>query len=272
MLNRFVSAWFILFAYLLSIVFQYGSAKTESNLLEKLAYKYGTDKSKDDHNYVDVYATLFHHRQQVHNVTEIGIAAGQSIQMWHEYFPQAQIYGFDMFIDPQVQANLNHLSRYHSFIGPDCGRPNVGRSIPFKSESMDIIIEDASHQFSLSESILKNFWRYLKPGGFYVIEDVDPQRGGFKVKVAPEKLRPFTRAVLSNNHAYFIDTHINHRNWTYWSQVQGTNWTKDHTIHNSYLLVIRKRIGRVPPFQMHQGSVAMRSDKIVKADNNNLRH
>ena len=48
--------------------------------LETLAYKYGTDKSKDDHKYVDIYHSLLaDRRQHIRNVTEIGVAAGQSI-------------------------------------------------------------------------------------------------------------------------------------------------------------------------------------------------
>jgi hypothetical protein len=44
----------------------------DPNILEKLAYKYGTDKSHDDHKYVDTYSMLFqHHRFRVHNITEV---------------------------------------------------------------------------------------------------------------------------------------------------------------------------------------------------------
>ena len=44
--------------------------------LETLAYKYGTDKSKDDHKYVDLYHSLFHDRRhRVHNLTELGVSS-----------------------------------------------------------------------------------------------------------------------------------------------------------------------------------------------------
>ena len=42
----------------------------------------GTDKSHDDHKYTDLYASLFDPiRDRVLNVTEIGIAMGQSLQV-----------------------------------------------------------------------------------------------------------------------------------------------------------------------------------------------
>ena len=57
------------------------------DLLEALAFKYGTDKSKDDHKYVDVYESLFQSkRRHIKNITEIGVSAGQSLQMWDDYF------------------------------------------------------------------------------------------------------------------------------------------------------------------------------------------
>ena len=47
------------------------------DLLEALAFKYGTDKSKDDHKYVDVYESLFQSkRRHIKNITEIGVSAG----------------------------------------------------------------------------------------------------------------------------------------------------------------------------------------------------
>ena len=43
--------------------------------LEDLFYKYGTDKSKDDHGYSDFYSILFDSiKDTVTNMTEIGIS------------------------------------------------------------------------------------------------------------------------------------------------------------------------------------------------------
>ena len=68
-----------------------------ANLLERLAYHYGSDKSRDDHGYVKLYSMLFEQRRQprfgrtvVANLTEVGVSGGQSLQMWAEYFPKAR--------------------------------------------------------------------------------------------------------------------------------------------------------------------------------------
>ena len=48
--------------------------------LETLGYHFGTDKSHDDHKYTDLYGMLFAPlRRTARNITEIGIAAGQSM-------------------------------------------------------------------------------------------------------------------------------------------------------------------------------------------------
>ena len=58
--------------------------------LEELAYYYGTDKSHDDHKYTDCYAALFDPiRHSARNITEIGLAQGQSLQVWHGLLPSA---------------------------------------------------------------------------------------------------------------------------------------------------------------------------------------
>ena len=65
--------------------------------LERLAFHFGTDKSHDDHKYTDLYAMLFAPlRTHARNITEIGIAAGQSLWLWNDYFPQAHIWGIDI--------------------------------------------------------------------------------------------------------------------------------------------------------------------------------
>merc|ERR1712079_816925 len=67
--------------------------------LEALMYEFHTDKARDDHKYSDLYGMLFDPiRHRVSNVTELGVMAGQSLKVWHEYFANARIYGIDIFV------------------------------------------------------------------------------------------------------------------------------------------------------------------------------
>ena len=36
----------------------------------------------------------------------------------------------------------------------------------------DIIIDDGSHWDECQQKTLQNLWKFVKPGGFYIIEDV----------------------------------------------------------------------------------------------------
>ena len=127
------------------------SAKEDNNItVESLMYKYKSDKSRDDHGYTKLYNMLFSTmRNSVTNMTEVGIAAGQSIQAWYRFFPNAEIHAFDkMWHADEVKANMDALKpRVHSHITNILDENIVGSmaDLGFIPESMDIIIEDGPH-------------------------------------------------------------------------------------------------------------------------------
>ena len=233
-------------------------------LLERLAFRYGTDKSKDDHNYVTTYANIFHGRTNlIRNVTEIGVSVGQSIQMWHEYFPNAIIHGVDIQYLVDVVENLLKLPRV-VLMQCDSTSESMTNELGIEVESMDVIIDDGGmHERDKQELTLRNFWKFLKPGGFYIIEDIDAQSGGLDYQERPELLHPFTNEVLLNNHVSFIDSAVGHRAWEEWKRRSGEYWVVNRRVHNSYMMVIRKRVGPVPDIKINFGEVAMKPEKII---------
>ena len=68
------------------------------------------DTHVDSRADVDLYHALFaDRRERVLNLTEIGVATGQSVAMWADYFANAHIFG----LDPTLHANVMHFfSRY----------------------------------------------------------------------------------------------------------------------------------------------------------------
>ena len=232
--------------------------------LEHLAYKYGTDKSKDDHKYVDIYASLFNpRRHSTESLLEIGIAAGQSLQMWNEYFPRAMIYGVDINRPAaNVAENLAKLPRVRLLFG-DSTKEGEVNNFHLPAEGFDIIIDDGNHKSWFQESTLRNFWKFVKPGGHYIMEDVDAQLGGFDFSETPHFLANSTRDIFEANHVSFVDAHVGHRAWKDWLRTATSVSAKDHRIHNSYLVILRKRIGLVPPIRINSGIVAMNPGKVV---------
>ena len=64
--------------------------------LKSLSIKYDVDTL--ELGYIPHYENLFANiRNDVTKVLEIGVETGRSHRMWLEYFPNATIYGFDIF-------------------------------------------------------------------------------------------------------------------------------------------------------------------------------
>ena len=203
----------------------------------------------------------------IYTIILSGISHGQSIQMWHEYFPNSQIYGVDIRIKNIVRKNLAPLKRAHLF---QFNAYNDKDSIDFfRNNSMDVIIDDAVHHSDKQETMLENFWRCLKPGGLYIIEDIEVYTNtlvsaGHRFIEHPSKLNPFTKEVFQNNNVVFINTAIGHRNWENFEAI--TICCKNLTNimhHNSYMIIIYKRIGPVPEIKSNLGKVAMRDVGII---------
>lgn len=132
-------------------------------LLNDLAIKYNTDKSTLNHGYTVHYDKLFSPiRDEKLNIVEIGVWEGASLRMWRDYFPNATITGVDKHDrDIQVEGVEIVICSQDS--------PELPDLLPAR---LDIIIDDASHINSLTIQTFKNLFPHLKPGGLYIIEDL----------------------------------------------------------------------------------------------------
>jgi len=236
-------------------------------------YKYHTDKSRDDHKYSDLYAMLLDPiRHTVRNVSEIGVMAGQSLKVWHDYFPLASIYGFDNFAYyplSSVHSELIAFTRIHLFQA-DSQRESFMYRIGLSVGSMDLIIDDASHTLAHQERTLHVMWRFVRVGGYYIIEDVEWDRDGdrriYPIVHHPERLKPKTSDILNSNDAFFADTTVGHRAFDLWAE-RMARWSPDHApvghakvdrvSHPSHMLVIRKRRNPLPPIHVKMNLEAM---------------
>lgn len=232
--------------------------------LEDLAYYYGTDKSHDDHKYTDVYESLFGPlRLTTRNVTEIGIALGQGLQVWHDYFPHAHIWGVD--VQPSCVAHARKLfaasPRAHMLrANSKSGRVDVAK-LGLAPESMDVVIDDGDHFPPAMLSTLLAWWKYVRPGGLYVIEDLATganangqsyaskgRARAFPAGFAPlvhnatwlSAQRPEAAAILRDHDSFFVDPLVGHRAYAALLRAQRCCML-DRLSHNSHLLVIRKR-------------------------------
>lgn len=134
-----------------------------SSYLEELGKKHLP--SKRMHGYLPVYARYFEHkREEVKSFLEIGLQTPNSINMWAEYFPNAEIYGAD--IDPSNK--YFETDRIKVFIG-DQGDEDFLKSLP---NNLDIVIEDGSHLPQHMILAPKTLFPKMKDGGFFAVEDM----------------------------------------------------------------------------------------------------
>lgn len=135
-------------------------------------YKTHTGKVSDKWAlYLREYDRLFApYREQTISMLEIGIQNGGSLEIWSEYFPNAQKFvGCD--INPDC-AKLTYADPRISVIVGDATTPETRAQVLALSASFDLIMEDGSHT---SSDIVKAFARYfpaLKTGGMFVAEDL----------------------------------------------------------------------------------------------------
>jgi demethylmacrocin O-methyltransferase len=141
--------------------------------LNQLAVRFGSDKW-GGHWHTPHYANHFAaHRERRVSVLELGIGGydapdqgGSSLLMWRYYFRRGLIHGLDIFDKSQLpfsrvqthqgdQSDSGYLTGLAERIGP-----------------LDIVIDDGSH---FSPDVISSFhalFPFVRPGGLYVIEDL----------------------------------------------------------------------------------------------------
>lgn len=138
----------------------------EDDLLYKLSLKYSPTKRR--HDYLKRYNFHFYPiREKVKKILEIGVDKGESLYLWEEYFPNAEIHGLDI----NKECEKFNKGRVKIHIG-DQSNKNFLNDLGEKNNFFDIIIDDGSH---IHDHIIKSFtslYPFLKNGGYYVVEDV----------------------------------------------------------------------------------------------------
>lgn len=157
--------------------------------LIELAIKHGTDKYGNaahatvspngavipGHKYAGHYDHHFSRFRHLDNISvlEIGVGGyddpskgGESLRMWKEYFPRAQIVGLDYYDKTPLQED-----RIRIYQGSQDDAALLKR-ISEDNGGFDLIIDDGSH---CNEHVIASFkilFPLLKMGGIYAIEDL----------------------------------------------------------------------------------------------------
>ena len=180
--------------------------------LETIFQEEGTDKQgrAPGHSYVQIYASMLGPwKHKLRAMAEVGIGSlsakmpanmrywwwamlhhrhvnetnattrpgdrsyqpGASLRSWRRYFsPSARIIGLD--IDPHAVTMAKRTFGVEAYVVNTNEAAELANVL--SKESMDLLIDDGDHSWSAQQQTLLNLWPYLAPGGFYFIEDVDP--------------------------------------------------------------------------------------------------
>lgn len=168
------------------------------------------------HQYIHVYEGLLEPiRFTVQNVLEIGINTGNSHRMWRDYFPDATVYGVDLFNFCNGMADEERIYAYF------CNAYSETCLNLFKDIKFDLIVDDGPHSLESQVYCVENYSKLLTDDGILIIEDIP----------YPEWIKILTQATPYElqKYSYGID-----RRWV----------PEKNTINDELIFVIDKRYVR----------------------------
>lgn len=146
------------------------SWQSDCEFLSALAQELDTDKGPHMHNYTEIYAQHFAPlRSQSIRFLEIGIGAGNSVLLWEQYFPNAELHFIDN--DPRsLFAMKSERTSYHLLDQED--RDGLEDFASKIGGDFDIIIDDGGHYMHQQIISFQTLFPHLKGGGLYIVEDL----------------------------------------------------------------------------------------------------
>jgi hypothetical protein len=157
---------------------QYGSDKGSTQIS-------GHTYSWPPHNYSVFYTQKFAAIQNsVSTIFECGIGSnnlevesnmgvngrpGASLRVWRDFFQNAVVYGADIDRNALFQEN-----RIVTAYMDQLSEASINDYFTSINQTFDIMIDDGLHTVEASLTLFENSFQYLKPGGMYMIEDVNP--------------------------------------------------------------------------------------------------
>ncbi len=114
-------------------------------------------------------------RNEKLNILEIGVHSGYSLIGWARYFKNSHITGGELQVEKWLPQYLKLQQTHEEF-----NRIKIQRLDSTSKRSwlenihgtFDIIIDDGSHEPDDQCKTIDIAWEYLKPGGWYFVEDI----------------------------------------------------------------------------------------------------
>lgn len=142
-----------------------------SNLtLTQLVNSEKTDKNTV-HSYLPLYEALLKNKKNTcKNVIEVGVAEGGSIKLWHDYFPNATIYGCDIRDESFFWNQIKNNNRIKLFPSTNAYDPLFINQI--KDVQFDFALDDGPHTLDTMIQFINMYLPLMKEDGILIIEDI----------------------------------------------------------------------------------------------------
>lgn len=173
-------------------------------------HKIVTDKM-GGHSYLPLYETILSHlKEKAKNVFEIGVCTGSSIKLWHDYFPNATIYGLDIKDSLLESYELKSNNRVKLNINCNAYSDNFIKNFISKMDNdnvkFDMMLDDGPHTAQSMYIFLERYLPLLSDEGIFMIEDIKSIRIALELKKrTPDNLKKFV-------HIYDLNESTNKRN------------------------------------------------------------
>lgn len=169
------------------------------SILDVIGCRHGTEKASNAfgcrHNYLPFYEQfLAPLRDKPIVLLEIGVDKGNSLRMWRDYFQCGTIIGMDC-------ADLRSLSGER--IKVEIGDQNQPADLAWFAKTygpFDIVVDDAGHHPPSQKFCHQFMIPHIKPGGFYILEDLVGLKGPFPSSVCTDYLTALANMVMQFNH------------------------------------------------------------------------
>lgn len=138
--------------------------------LHEIGIRHGTDQA-GQHDYcrtLDEFLSPKRHEPVV--VMEQGVLGGAGIRMWADYFqhPDTRIIG----VDPHTWDRASIEAPRVEIVTGSQTDPILMRQLFDKYGPFDFACDDGSHFASAQQEAFRIGWPFVKPGGFWVIQDL----------------------------------------------------------------------------------------------------
>ena len=157
------------------------------------------------HGYTSFYNILFAtFINKKINFAEIGIWKNESTKMWRDYFKKANIYGFEYYDNLIKKAKNDKLKKVFIKKINVKNKKSILESFKKTNVKFDIIIDDSTHLFDDQIRLIHNAHKFLKTGGYLIIEDIEKNNLEENYFRSLKKIKKYFEEIV------FIDTnHIN---------------------------------------------------------------